>query len=224
MSNARFRIGIDLGTTNCVVSYLAAGETEPKLLEIPQFMADGTVRPSTRLPSAIYLLAKDELGKIEPVLPWRGQATDLIVGHGALELGQRRSGQLVQSTKSWLSHRQVDRREAILPWGTEAPRKVSPLQASAFILSHIRATWNHAFPASPIEAQDVALTLPASFDEEARALTLEAAQQAGFGELYLLEEPQAACYHFIRNQENLDVLAKGKMLLVVDIGGGTTDF
>ena len=224
MSNARFRIGIDLGTTNCVVSYLAAGETEPKLLEIPQFMADGTVRPSTRLPSAIYLLAKDELGKIEPVLPWRGQATDLIVGHGALELGQRRSGQLVQSTKSWLSHRQVDRREAILPWGSEAPRKISPLQASAFILSHIRAAWNHAFPASPIEAQDVALTLPASFDEEARALTLEAAQQAGFGELYLLEEPQAACYHFIRNQENLDVLAKGKMLLVVDIGGGTTDF
>lgn len=117
MSNARYRIGIDLGTTNCVVSYLAAGETEPKLLDIPQFMADGTVRPSTRLPSAIYLLAKDEVGKIEPVLPWRGQATDLIVGHGALELGQRRSGQLIQSAKSWLSHRQVDRRQAILPWG-----------------------------------------------------------------------------------------------------------
>lgn len=224
MSNARYRIGIDLGTTNCVVSYLAAGETEPKLLEIPQFMADGTVRPSTRLPSAVYLLAKDEMGKIEPVLPWRGQATDLIVGHGALELGQRRSGQLVQSAKSWLSHRQVDRREAILPWGSEAARKVSPLQASTFILAHIRAAWNHTFPSAPIEKQDVALTLPASFDEEARALTLESAQQAGFGELYLLEEPQAACYHFIRSQDNLDVLAQGKMLLVVDIGGGTTDF
>lgn len=224
MSNARYRIGIDLGTTNCVVSYLAAGETEPKLLDIPQFMADGTVRPSPRLPSAIYLLAKDEIGKIEPVLPWRGQATDLIVGHGALELGQRRSGQLVQSAKSWLSHRQVDRREAILPWGSEAVRKVSPLQASTFILAHIRCAWNHAFPNAPIEKQDVALTLPASFDEEARALTLESAQLAGFGELYLLEEPQAACYHFIRNQENLDVLAQGKMLLVVDIGGGTTDF
>ncbi|SBS35330.1 Chaperone protein HscA [Marinomonas aquimarina] len=224
MANARYRIGIDLGTTNCVVSYLAAGETEPKLLEIPQFMADGTVRPSTQLPSAVYLLAKDEQGKIEPVLPWRGQATDLIVGHGALELGQRRSGQLVQSAKSWLSHRQVDRREAILPWGSEAARKVSPLQASACILSHIRAAWNHAFADAPIEKQDVALTLPASFDEEARALTLEAAKEAGFGELYLLEEPQAACYHFIRNQDNLDVLAQGKMLLVVDIGGGTTDF
>ncbi|CUB03410.1 hsp70 family protein [Marinomonas fungiae] len=224
MSNARYRIGIDLGTTNCVVSYLAAGEKEPKLLEIPQFMVDGSVRPSTRLPSAVYLLAKDEMGKIEPVLPWRGQATDVIVGHGALELGQRRSGQLVQSAKSWLSHRQVDRREAILPWGSEATRKISPLQASVFILAHIRGAWNHAFPSAPIEKQDVALTLPASFDEEARALTLEAAQQAGFGELYLLEEPQAACYHFIRNQQNLDVLAQGKMLLVVDIGGGTTDF
>ncbi|MBM6550132.1 hsp70 family protein [Marinomonas ostreistagni] len=224
MSNARYRIGIDLGTTNCVVSYFAPGDVEPRLLDIPQFMADGSVRPSTRLPSAVYLLAKDEIGKIEPVLPWRGQATDLIVGHGALELGQRRSGQLVQSAKSWLSHRQVDRREAILPWGSEAARKVSPLDASAYILAHIRSAWNHAFADAPIERQDVALTLPASFDEEARALTLEAAQQAGFGDLYLLEEPQAACYHFIRNQDNLDVLAQGNMLLVVDIGGGTTDF
>ena len=224
MSNARYRIGIDLGTTNCVVSYFAAGDVEPRLLDIPQFMADGSVRPSTRLPSAVYLLAKDELGKIDPVLPWRGHANDLIVGHGALELGQRRSGQLVQSAKSWLSHRQVDRRDAILPWGSDAARKISPLDASAYILAHIRAAWNHAFPEAPIEQQEVALTLPASFDEEARALTLEAAKQAGFGDLYLLEEPQAACYHFIRNSENLDVLAQGNMLLVVDIGGGTTDF
>ncbi|SBT19035.1 Chaperone protein DnaK [Marinomonas gallaica] len=224
MSNAQYRIGIDLGTTNCVVSYLAAGETEPKLLDIPQFMADGTVRPSTRLPSAIYLLAKDEVGKIEPVLPWRGQATDLIVGHGALELGQRRSGQLIQSAKSWLSHRQVDRRQAILPWGTDSARQISPLQASTLLLEHIRKAWNHAFPKSLLEHQDVALTLPASFDEDARALTLEAARNANYGDLYLLEEPQAACYHFIRNQDNLDVLVRGKMLLVVDIGGGTTDF
>ncbi|RDL46119.1 heat-shock protein Hsp70 [Marinomonas piezotolerans] len=225
MASARYRIGIDLGTTNCVVSYLEVGDTEPKLLQIPQYLADGSVRSFSQLPSAVYLLAKDEIGKIEPVLPWRGHDADVIVGVGALDLGQRRSGQLVQSAKSWLSHHQVDRRAAILPWGSEeGARKISPLHASMLLLRHILKAWDDAFPSAPLVAQEVALTLPASFDEQARSLTLEAAKMAGFGELYLLEEPQAACYHYIRNQANLDVLTQGKMLLVVDIGGGTTDF
>ena len=225
MSKSHYRVGIDLGTTNCVVSYLIDGASEPQLFSIPQFMPDGTVRNSTQLPSAVYLLAADEVGKIEPVLPWRGQAMDVIVGHGALELGQRRSGQLVQSAKSWLSHRQVDRKQAILPWGSEeGARKISPLQASAYLLAHIKQAWDHSHGDAPLASQEVALTLPASFDEEARALTLEAAKMAGLQHLYLLEEPQAACYHFIREPENLASLEQANMLLVVDIGGGTTDF
>ncbi|TDO96798.1 hsp70 family protein [Marinomonas balearica] len=225
MSNT-YRVGIDLGTTNCVVSYfdIQSSNGEPELLDIPQNLGDGTVQSFTYLPSAIYLLADDELAKIAPVLPWRSTATDLIIGKGALDLGQRRVGQLVQSAKSWLSHQGVNRREAILPWGSEAKRKVSPLKATEILLSYIKDAWNHRFPDAKLEDQQVTLTLPASFDEEARSLTLDAARRAGIRDLYLLEEPQAACYHFIRDNESLSSLKECKMLLVVDIGGGTSDF
>jgi molecular chaperone DnaK (HSP70) len=194
------------------------------LLPIPQVMADGSVQEFTHLPSAIYVLASDEIGKIDPVLPWRHHDKERIVGVGALALGQRRAGQLIQSAKSWLSHRQVDRRLAILPWASEFPKKLSPLEASKVLLLHIKQSWNHRFADAPLESQSIALTLPASFDEEARALTLEAAKLAGLNDLYLLEEPQAACYHYISNDEKLAALADKKMLLVVDIGGGTSDF
>jgi molecular chaperone DnaK (HSP70) len=222
MPESAFRVGIDLGTTNSVVSYLSNEGSEPTLLPIPQVMADGSVQEFTYLPSAIYLLAADE--KLDPVLPWRNGDKTRIVGVGALALGQRRAGQLVQSAKSWLSHRQVDRRSAILPWASEFAKKMSPLDASQALLMHIKQSWNHRFPNAPLEKQSVALTLPASFDEEARALTLEAAKNAGLEDLYLLEEPQAACYHYISDDEKLAALASKKMLLVVDIGGGTSDF
>lgn len=227
MEQPVFRVGIDLGTTNSVVAYLPINRdtfSMPMLLPIPQVMADGFVQEFTYLPSAIYLLANDEIGKFEPILPWRHQDTERVVGVGALALGQRRARQLVQSAKSWLSHRQVDRRSAILPWGSDITKKLSPLEASQALLSHIRQSWNHRFPDTPLESQSVALTLPASFDEEARALTLEAATSAGLNDLYLLEEPQAACYHHVSNDEKLAALADKKMLLVVDIGGGTSDF
>ncbi|RBP84815.1 heat-shock protein Hsp70 [Marinomonas rhizomae] len=224
-SRSSYRVGIDLGTTNCVVSYVPAyGQAEPELLPIPQVMADGSVQELTHLPSAIYVLASDEIGKIDPVLPWRHHDKERIVGAGALTLGQRRAGQLVQSAKSWLSHRQVDRRSAILPWASEFPKKLSPLEASKVLLLHIKQSWNHRFAEAPLESQSIALTLPASFDEEARALTLEAAKLAGLQDLYLLEEPQAACYHYISDDGKLAALADKKMLLVVDIGGGTSDF
>ncbi|WCN09307.1 Hsp70 family protein [Marinomonas mediterranea] len=221
-----YRVGIDLGTTNCVVSYFDPDSTnsELNLLTIPQNMGDGAVQEFTSLPSAIYLLAEDERTKIKPVLPWHSDKSDFIVGQGALELGQRRVGQLVQSAKSWLSHQGVNRRDAILPWGSEAKRKISPLKASEVLLRHIKEAWNHQFPESKLENQQVTLTLPASFDEEARSLTLEAARNAGIRDLYLLEEPQAACYYFIRNEAQLASLKASKMLLVVDIGGGTSDF
>ncbi|MBJ7539011.1 hsp70 family protein [Marinomonas transparens] len=229
MAVSTYRVGIDLGTTNCVVSYLSTVSNHvamPKLLSIPQCMADGSVQEFTHLPSAIYLIAKDE--KRESVLPWskvgRGEDRDKIVGVGALALGQRRANQLVQSAKSWLSHRQVDRRSNILPWGSDIAKKLSPLDASRALLAHIHASWNHQFPNAPLENQAVALTLPASFDEEARALTLEAAHLAGLSNLYLLEEPQAACYYYMNDEAKLSALADKKMLLVVDIGGGTSDF
>lgn len=223
-----YRVGIDLGTTNCVVSYVPVSDdskvSSPELLPIPQVMADGSVQEFTHLPSAIYVLAADEIGKIDPVLPWRHHDKERIVGVGALALGQRRAGQLIQSAKSWLSHRQVDRRSAILPWASEFPKKLSPLEASKILLLHIKQSWNYRFADAPLESQSIALTLPASFDEEARALTLEAAKLAGLNDLYLLEEPQAACYHYISDDEKLSALADKKMLLVVDIGGGTSDF
>ncbi|MEL0636332.1 Hsp70 family protein [Marinomonas sp. TI.3.20] len=222
MPESVFRVGIDLGTTNCVVSYLSNDGGEPTLLPIPQVMSDGSVQEFTFLPSAIYLLAADE--KLDPVLPWRNGDKGRVVGVGALALGQRRAGQLVQSAKSWLSHRQVDRRSAILPWASEFAKKISPLEASQVLLMHIKQSWNYTFPDAPLEKQKVALTLPASFDEEARALTLEAAKNAGLDDLYLLEEPQAACYHYINDDVKLAALANKKMLLVVDIGGGTSDF
>ena len=224
MSASQYRVGIDLGTTNSVVSYLEAGMTEPALLMIPQVMSDGSVQAFTSLPSALYLLAQDEINKLPNDLPWQQSEKAYILGYGALALGQRRANQLVQSAKSWLSHRQVDRRSKILPWGSDIENKMSPLAASQAILEHIRQSWNHAFPQAPLEHQQVALTLPASFDEEARALTLEAAKLAGLDNLYLLEEPQAACYHYINSQTNLQALASKKMLLVVDVGGGTSDF
>ncbi|MCV2402826.1 hsp70 family protein [Marinomonas sp. C2222] len=230
-----YRVGIDLGTTNCVVSYVAIDEPiensvqgesslAPTLLSIPQVMENCSVQEFTYLPSAIYLLAKDEVGDRTPVLPWREQNSDIIVGVGALALGQRRAGQLVQSAKSWLSHNQVDRRAAILPWGSDFPKKVSPLNAITYLLSHIKQSWNNYFPDHALEDQEIALTLPASFNEEARSLTLEAAQQAELGSPYLLEEPQAACYYYISDDQKLTALADKKMLLVVDIGGGTSDF
>ncbi|WP_137169681.1 hsp70 family protein [Marinomonas sp. FW-1] len=228
---ATYRVGIDLGTTNCVVSYTpinsdvsVCAESEPELLSIPQVMADGSVQEFVYLPSAIYVLASDEVGKIDPVLPWRHCDKERVVGVGALALGQRRAGQLIQSAKSWLSHRQVDRRSAILPWASEFSKKLSPLDASKILLSHIKQSWDYRFADAPLEYQSIALTLPASFDEEARALTLEAAKLAGLKDLYLLEEPQAACYHYISDDEKLAAIADKKMLLVVDIGGGTSDF
>lgn len=235
MSKAAYRVGIDLGTTNCVVSYVAIDEplknaiqgdsiATPKLLSIPQVMENGSVQEFTYLPSAIYLLGKDEEGGSGPVLPWKEKNADIIVGVGALALGQRRAGQLVQSAKSWLSHNQVDRRAAILPWGSDFPKKVSPLSTIIYLLSHIRQSWNYCFPEHVLEDQEIALTLPASFNEEARSLTLEAAQHAELGSPHLLEEPQAACYYYISDDQKLTELADKKMLLVVDIGGGTSDF
>jgi uncharacterized protein YjeT (DUF2065 family) len=182
------------------------------------------------LPSLRYHPAAGELDPGDLGLPWPREdvagVPDAVIGSLALELGSQVPGRQVASAKSWLSHPAVDRSAAILPWGAaEDVAKVSPLLASASYLAYLRAAWNHRFPGQPLEAQEIVLTVPASFDEAARALTLEAARLAGLDRLRLLEEPQAAFYDWLlRHRDRLsDALAGTRLVLVCDVGGGTTD-
>jgi len=193
-------------------------------------IAPGAVAARPLLPSARYHPAESELAAAERQLPWPvadpGGVDNVIVGELARERGSRVPGRLVASAKSWLSHAGVDRTAAILPWGgAEEIAKVSPVAASASYLAHIRAAWNQQFPRQLLERQEVVLTVPASFDEAARALTVEAASMAGLAQLRLLEEPQAACYDWLHRHRSDVATALGtvRLLLVCDVGGGTTD-
>jgi molecular chaperone DnaK (HSP70) len=230
---ARYLIGIDLGTTHTVVAYTDTEQnnSEIRLFEIEQLVAPGEVAARSMLPSLRYHPTEGELASGDTQLPWTppdlGSAVpDGVVGELARELGSRVPGRLVASAKSWLSHASVDRTAPILPWGAaEGVDKISPLHASASYLAHVRAAWNHRFSGYPLENQDVVLTVPASFDEGARTLTVEAARQAGIRDARLLEEPQAACYDWLaRHKDQLDSGLSGcRLLLVCDVGGGTTD-
>ncbi|WP_347656682.1 Hsp70 family protein, partial [Comamonas thiooxydans] len=149
-----------------------------------------------------------------------------VIGCWARDLGAAVPGRLVASAKSWLSHTGVDRTAAILPWGAgEDVAKVSPLAASSSYLAHVKAAWDQARPEAPLHQQSVVLTVPASFDEGARALTLEAAQMAGLPRVQLLEEPKAAFHDWLvlQGDELAAQLADSRLVLVVDVGGGTTD-
>ena len=226
-------MGIDLGTTHTVVAYAdtASGSEPPiQLFEIEQLIAPGEVAPRPLLPSLRYHPAPGELAEEDIRLPWvepdPGGVQRIVIGELAREIGSRVPGRLVASAKSWLSHPAVDRTAPILPWGgTEDVAKVSPLNASASYLVHIRAAWNQRFPKQPLEKQDLVLTVPASFDEVARSLTVEAARIAGLARARLLEEPQAACYDWLhRHRDTLETaLGDARLLLVIDVGGGTTD-
>jgi molecular chaperone DnaK (HSP70) len=229
----RFIVGIDLGTTNTVVAYAeksARPGAVPTIFEIEQLVALGEVAARPSLPSLRYHPAPGELNADDLGLPWSwrdvGGVADAVIGSLARELGSQVPGRQIASAKSWLSHPAVDRSAAILPWGgAEDTVKVSPVSASASYLAHVRAAWNHRFPAHPLEAQEIVLTVPASFDEAARALTLEAARLAGLNMLRLLEEPQAAFYDWLRRHANRlsDALGHTRLVLVCDVGGGTTD-
>jgi molecular chaperone DnaK (HSP70) len=229
----QFIVGIDLGTTNTVVAYAqksAGPDTVPAIFEIEQLVVPGAVAARTSLPSLRYHPAPGELDPCDLGLPWSWEdvagVPDAVIGTLARELGSQVPGRLVASAKSWLSHPAVDRSAAILPWGaTDEVAKISPVLASASYLAHVRAAWNHRFPAQPLEAQEIVLTVPASFDEAARMLTLEAARLAGLGTLRLLEEPQAAFYDWLlRHRDSLsEALASARLVLVCDVGGGTTD-
>jgi len=236
----QYLVGIDLGTTNTVVAYAPvaqppgrgqrAAPAEIKLFEIEQLIAPGQVAARPLLPSVRYHAAPGEIAEGELQLPWPtdddAARAPVVMGQWARQLGAQVPGRLVSSAKSWLSHTTVDRLAPILPWGAPADvSKVSPVEASASYMSYVRAAWNAQHPQSPLEQQDIVLTVPASFDEGARALTLSAARQAGLPNLRLLEEPQAVFYDWLlRHRSSLaDELAQTRLVLVCDVGGGTTD-
>ncbi|MCG5053107.1 MAG: hsp70 family protein [Myxococcales bacterium] len=239
MSNARYVIGIDLGTTNTAVAFVdtqaASGRVE--VCELPQLVAPGEVAPRTQLPSFVYLPRGQDLSAAQVALPWgQDEHAPVVVGELARAQGARHPQGLVSSAKSWLCHAGVNRHAAILPWGVgleggETPegggRKLSPVDASAEVLRHVRQAWGHvrgSQPGSDLANQDVVVTVPASFDEAARELTLEAAQKAGLPHLVLLEEPQAAFYAWVNARTGKAQLAPGESVLVFDVGGGTSDF
>uniref|UniRef100_A0A7C4QN67 Hsp70 family protein n=1 Tax=Schlesneria paludicola TaxID=360056 RepID=A0A7C4QN67_9PLAN len=225
---AHYVVGIDLGTTNSVLAYarLDAEHPDVQLLPIPQLVSPGAVEPRTLLPSFLYLGTKGEAAAGAYDLPW-AKGRDFAVG----ELARQQSASLPERTvgaaKSWLCHSRVDRHQAILPWGAgEDVPKVSPVTASRRYLEHLAAAWLQAHPEAPLSEQQVVLTVPASFDASARELTREAALAAGLPDsLVLLEEPQAAVYAWLTalGDRWRKLLKVGEILLVCDIGGGTTD-
>ncbi|MFI3181358.1 MAG: Hsp70 family protein [Methylococcales bacterium] len=220
----QYLVGIDLGTTHTVVAYAHVTTAQNiQLFPIEQLVDVGQVAARPLLPSVRYHPAEVEIAADNLAFTANGNA---ILGEAARVLGAKTKGRFVTSAKSWLSHPSVDPSAAILPWGaSDDVQKVSPLEASASYLAHVRTVWLHQFPNAPLENQDVVITVPASFDEGARSLTLEAAKIAGLQNVRLLEEPQAVCYDWLRcNAGQLkEKLADVHLLLVCDVGGGTTD-
>ncbi|MGZ4999864.1 MAG: Hsp70 family protein [Methylomonas sp.] len=224
-NDSQYLVGIDLGTTHTVVAYANAGDPEKHihLFEVQQLIAPGEVAARPLLPSVRYHPAPGELSDDAGFLTPEDGA---VLGEAARVLGAKSQGRLVTSAKSWLSHPSVDHGAAVLPWGSDdSVFKVSPLAASASYLAHVRTVWGQRFPDAPLEKQNVVITVPASFDESARSLTLEAAKMVGLSGVRLLEEPQAVCYDWLRRHAGSikQSLGESRLLLVCDVGGGTTD-
>lgn len=231
--NSKYVVGIDLGTTNTVISCIDTSvdpeEQEVRVLPIPQHSAPGVLEDAESLPSFIYLAAGPEYAEGALDVPW-AKGRDYTVGRLARDQGASVPKRVVASSKSWLCHAGVDRSAPILPH--QAPEdvdQISPLDATMRFIEHLRDAWNTSIAASDEEArleeQDVLLTVPASFDAVARELTMTAATRAGL-KVTLLEEPQAAFYAWLSHfgdswREKLTV---GDLVLVCDVGGGTTDF
>lgn len=230
---SRFVVGIDLGTTNCALAYVDTGrEGSPhcESLAVPQVVQPGNVEDRSLLPSFLYLPGPNEQPAGSLKLPWDG-TRDYCVGEFARNFGSQVPTRLVSSAKSWLCHAGVDRRAPILPWkAPEDGRKVSPLEASTRYLKHLAEAWNarvaRDVAGHRLEQQEIVLTVPASFDAVARELTVEAARAAGLEHLTLLEEPQAAFYAWLDacGENWRDQVRVGDLILVADVGGGTSDF
>jgi len=225
----RYSVGIDLGTTHCVLSYVELNDDDDDVIQhvmaIPQLTSPGMVDDKKQLPSFLYLAHEAEIAEGSTTLPWTA-TPDHLVGDIARNLGSKTPIRLVSSAKSWLCHAGVDCKEPILP--SEAPEEVeriSPFEATKAYLQHMKQAWDNSHPHAPLEQQDLIITVPASFDPAARELTAEAANAIGLNQALLLEEPQSALYSWIDNslgdwRNHVNV---GDVILVIDVGGGTTD-
>ena len=227
--SSRYVIGIDLGTTHCALAaqILADESARPGVLQVPQLLAAGSVQARALLPSFIYFAHESEAAL---ALPWDPDRR-FAVGEYARTRSAEAVARVVSSAKSWLSHTGIDRRAPVLPIG--APHdveKISPVEASFRYLDHLAEAWQaeraEAEPEVLLAEQEVVLAVPASFDAAARDLTVEAAYAAGIENLTLLEEPQAALYAWLDAHRDgwRELLKPADLVLVIDIGGGTTDF
>ena len=225
---SRYVVGLDLGTTNSAMAFVDTTEKQRPIhtFLVPQVVAPGVVESRETLPSFHYQPASGEFPAESLNLPWPGNR-NYTVGHFARDHGTLVPGRQISSAKSWLCHGGVDRTAALLPWqGAEDVDRLSPVTVSARYLEHFRHAWDAQFPEHPLADQDFVLTLPASFDEVARELTIKAAKEAGLNRVVLIEEPQAAFYAWIdKHAESWEQLVSpGQNILVCDVGGGTTDF
>ncbi len=221
-------IAIDLGTTNCVLSFGQDDSRGIEIFDVPQLIAPREVGKRDSLPSFIYLATDEERRTGDLKMPW-DPFGERVIGEYARKRGTEVKGRLISSAKSWLSVASIDRTMPILP--IDAPQdcqRLSPVVASASLLRHLKAAWNLEMGKDTGEIQDsnLIITIPASFDAVARDLTVQAARSAGLDNVTLLEEPQAAFYAWLfeHRDEWQDIIAPGDIVLVVDIGGGTTDF
>ncbi len=236
MLDSRFIVGIDLGTTNIAIFYI---DTEKKNIRIkpfliPQFIGLGEFDHLPLLPSFCYFPIDNEISQKSFKLPWDGDC-EILLGKFARDYGIETPNRLISSSKSWLANSGVDRTKPILPWGSNLEDKQkSPLEVTTFFISYIKQAWNATFgnkvdqlgSRCTLEEQQVIITIPASFDETARELTIEAARLANINNLLLVEEPLAAFYAWLSNNKatwQKKIKPKQK-ILVIDIGGGTTDF
>ena len=223
---SQYVIGIDLGTTNSALAYAPLAEPSPvSLFQIPQLANAGELADFDLLPSSLYIPGEKEFVEGSLALPWNAQPP-FVTGRLAWLRGIENSGRLVASAKSWLSNQISDPTQPLLPLtAPEGVPKISPLDASTQYLQHLRSAWDQKHPEAKLEDQPVLITVPASFDAAARELTQRAAKLAGFPEVTILEEPQAAFYAWIeRNPDWREQVKPGDLILVIDIGGGTTDF
>jgi hypothetical protein len=231
--HSRYVVGIDLGTTNCAMAFAdtqsAAKRAVPMSLE--QLIEFASVGSLDTLPSFHYELTKSEAESVEARFRFDIERSSSgnpgIVGALARERSMQVPGRGIASAKSWLCNPQVDRRSDLLPWhGDEDVNRLSPVEVSRRYLEHLRRLWDRQFPTEPLSQQEVVVTLPASFDEVARQLTLEAAVRSGLPRVTLIEEPQAAFYSWLERHRSdwTELLRAGQTILVCDIGGGTTDF
>ncbi len=234
MEKARYIIGIDLGTTHCVVAYTDAEVTDTSditIFKIPQLTGSAALEYWETLPSFLYMGEEHELGRQAEILPWSHAGGEVVVGEYARQRGCEVPQKLISSSKSWLCNPYIDRESSILPWqGPDSLGKLSPVQASCSLLNHIKNAWNYQMAQGDdtlkFENQELHLTVPASFDAVARQLTVKAAKLAGLGDITLIEEPQAAFYSWIDKSGDSwrDQVNMGDLVLVCDVGGGTSDF